>query len=364
MSSDHDKRRELGSPANPSPFGSAAETRSARRGSEPTGAFVTLDGEDYYRIADYDRMRPFLMSLTSDTDLWMFVTSGGGLTAGRVDPDGSLFSYETVDRLHDGHHHSGPVTIIRAKRKGEQAPVWQPFSERSLEIHRVERNLYKNGIGNRLVFEEINLDLGLAFRYRWAPSDAFGWVRRSSLANLGDGKVELEILDGLRNLQPFGVPQALSQQTSNLVDAYKKTEIDPATQLGIFSMTAGISDRAEALAMLRANTVWQHGLEDCRIHLSGEAVASFRRGESPPAEESLNGRRGNYLLGGLLELAGGETRRWYMAADVGRSHVQIADTRARLRGRGDLAEAIEASLDEVDANLRRNVGSADGIQLT
>jgi len=37
---------------------------------------VVLDGEPYYRIAGFDRMRPFLMTLASDTDLWMFVTSG------------------------------------------------------------------------------------------------------------------------------------------------------------------------------------------------------------------------------------------------------------------------------------------------
>ena len=79
----------------------------------PEGGFVTSEGEEYYRIAAYDRLAPFLMSLPSDTDLWMFVTSGGGLTAGRVDPEGSLFPYVTVDQLHDAHHHTGPLTLIR-----------------------------------------------------------------------------------------------------------------------------------------------------------------------------------------------------------------------------------------------------------
>ena len=49
----------------------------------------------------------------SDADLWMFIASGGGLTAGRVDADGSLFPYQTVDKLHDAHHHPGLVTLIR-----------------------------------------------------------------------------------------------------------------------------------------------------------------------------------------------------------------------------------------------------------
>ena len=68
--------------------------------ASPTGSFVVRDGELHYRISAYHRLAPFLMTLASDTDLWMFITSGGGLTAGRVDPEGGLFPYETVDRLH------------------------------------------------------------------------------------------------------------------------------------------------------------------------------------------------------------------------------------------------------------------------
>ena len=68
------------------------------------GQFVDLDGQVFYRISEYEEMSPFLMSIPSETDLWMFLASGGGLAAGRVDANGSLFPYETVDRLHNGHH--------------------------------------------------------------------------------------------------------------------------------------------------------------------------------------------------------------------------------------------------------------------
>ena len=69
----------------------------------PVGAFVAREGEEYYRISGYHRLPPFLMSLPSDTDLWMFVASGGGLTAGRVDAEGSLFPYVTVDQIGRAH---------------------------------------------------------------------------------------------------------------------------------------------------------------------------------------------------------------------------------------------------------------------
>ena len=148
----------------PAPFTSRADALPRT----PVGEFVTLGGEEYYRIAAYHRLAPFLMSLPSDTDLWMFVTSGGGLTAGRVDPEGSLFPYVTVDKLHVAHHHTGPLTLIRVAQEDAEQILWEPFVEAGDLDPAIERNLYKNTVGNRLIFEEVNHDLALAFRYAWS----------------------------------------------------------------------------------------------------------------------------------------------------------------------------------------------------
>ncbi len=87
-----------------------------------------MEGERYYRISGYDIMPPFLMSIPSDTDIWIFISSAGGLTAGRVDAEGSLFPYETVDKLHDAHHHTGPVTLLRVRQENGAVILWHPFA--------------------------------------------------------------------------------------------------------------------------------------------------------------------------------------------------------------------------------------------
>ena len=92
--------------------------------------------------------------------------------------------------------------------------------------------------------------------------------------------VVLSLLDGLRNVLPSGAPLRLYQQSSCLVDAYKRVDVDPETRLGIFSLTARISDRPEPAEELRASTVWCHGLPDFRVALSLDAVRAFRRGET------------------------------------------------------------------------------------
>ncbi len=330
----------------------------------PQGSFVARDGEEWYRIAACHRLPPFLVSLASDVDLWMFVTSGGGLTAGRVDADGALFPYLTVDQLHDAHHHTGPVTLVRVERGGQSALLWEPFGAAGADDPAVERNLYKNATGNRLTFEETRQDLGLTFSYTWTACDAFGWVRSATLANHSGAPLHATILDGLRNLLPFGAPLGLYQGFSTLVDAYKRTDVDPATGLGIFALTAGITDRAEALEVLRANTVWCCGPESFRVHLSARAVADFRQGRQPAAESLLCGARGNYLVSFTVGLAADETETWHLVADAGRDHVQIAALRDRLRREPDPSPRLADELAAAGENLRRNVGSADGIQLT
>lgn len=330
----------------------------------PAGGFTTLDGEEYYRISACDRMPPFLINLASDSDLWMFVTSGGGLTAGRVDAEGSLFPYETVDRLYDAGAHTGPVTLIRWTRGTGREQSWEPLSSRSPETPGIERNLYKNLLGNRLVFEEIHHSAGLAFRYRWAAADALGWVRTATLSNLGHGPVRISLLDGLRNVLPFGVPLAVYQQASCLADAYKRSDLDPATRLAIFSLTSRIIDRPEAAEVLRANTVWCHGLPEFEVSLSSDAVEAFRAGEALPLGHTLTGRRGNYLASSAFTLQAGARAKWHMGADAGRSQADVASLRARLLEPHELDGQIEDSLAGASGNLLRNVASADGLQLS
>lgn len=348
-----------GNPA-PAPGGIPAEARP----SAAAGGYVELDGRMHYRISAYHRLEPFLVTLASDTDLWLFASSDGGLTAGRVDPDGAIFPYVTVDRLHDSRHHAGPVTVLRCTGLDGETHLWRPFSRTAENRPGLERNLYKDVVGSRLTFQEIEHELGLAFRYRWAGCDEFGWVRTAVLENIGSEPMTVDMLDGLRNVLPYGAPLSLYQQSGNLVDAYKKTEVDPETGLGIFSLTAGITDRAEAREVLRANTAWCRGLEGFRVHLSGGSVKDFRRGRLLPAEDQLVGARGSYLVSTRLTLPPGRSARWTMACDSGLDHPRIAELRRKLRDRDDLDRTIEADLDAAATNLERQVGSADGIQLS
>ena len=298
--------------------------------NETAGEFIDFQGERYYVIRNVDRMPPFFMSIVSNVDHWLFISSTGGLTAGRVSPDTALFPYVTVDRIHESNLHTGSRTLVRVEADGDVL-CWEPFNREHHEIYALTRNLYKNLLGNKLRFEEINHDLQLAFRYTWSMSDEFGFVRRCELENLGAQSVKAEVVDGLLNLLPAGTPRTSQTEASNLVNAYKWNELCEDTGLGIFSLYSGISDRAEPRESLRANTVFTLGLDDNQVLLSARQLQYFREGRALKQESLVRGTRGAYLVESTIDLAPGGAREWSLVADIVQSQGDITALRSRLR---------------------------------
>ena len=72
-------------------------------------------------------MAPFLTTVVSDSEHWLFVGSNGALTAGRQSSKFALFPYTTEDTLLDGLDISGPHTALIVERNGARR-LWQPFS--------------------------------------------------------------------------------------------------------------------------------------------------------------------------------------------------------------------------------------------
>jgi hypothetical protein len=325
--------------------------------------FVKLDGDDFYVIRDYHRLDPFLMNVVSASDLWMFVSSQGGLTAGRVNAQNSLFSYETVDRLHDAHHYAGPITSLQIAGENEADTVtWEPFLQ---SPDGTTRNLYKSLPGNEIVFEEHLHRCGLTFRYRWTSADDLGLVRTVTLINESTETIRFDVLDGLRNLLPWGISLPLQQQFSCLTDAYKRSEVDADTNIGIFSLTAGIVDGTYPTEVLRSNVVWHVGLENATVCLSQQALSSYRQRTPVVPEHLLTGRRGNYfLVNRQLELEAGDQLRWHVVADVGLGHVELAALRNKLLAGAITSQSIDDSVSAATQELQACVAASDGLQHT
>lgn len=326
------------------------------------GEEVTIDGETYYKISTVDRMRPFFMSIVSHSDHWMFLASNGGLSAGRVNSDFALFPYYTDDKITESAETTGSKTIILVE-SDDRRMLWQPFSEQNAGVYSIERNLFKNACGNKVIFEEINHDLGLTFSYQWAATERFGFMRHSQLTSTASKARKVSLLDGIQNLLPHGVPEGLQRGSSNLVDAYKKCELEEGN-LGIYALSAIISDKAEPSESLKANVAWSLGFDSPKVLLSSKQLHAFKTGASIVTETDIKAERGAYFIQASFELAAKESKDWMIVANVGQSIRGVIRLKEDLQSPDALKKRVLQDVEEGSKRLMALVAGSDGLQLT
>ena len=313
------------------------------------GQFISINGERFYEIANYDEMQPFFISLASDTDLWMYLASTGGLTCGRRSPNEALFPYYTDDKITESYEFTGPKTVIKVKGEPFQVNgdlLWRPFSAQQQDVFVLSRKIAKSTVGNQIVFCEENHTLKLRFSYVWAPAGKHGWVRRATLENLGNRATDVAIDDRLQNVLPAGVERKTQNEFSTLVDGYKKTELVPGTSLALFRMEAILVDRAEPSESLTCNTVYCLGLPK----------ASY---DQTPSK----GVRGAFVAKANLRLPARGAQTWYNVLDVSQDAVAVHDL-IHFIARPDAIDRIEAAMKQSTETLKRIVAQNDGVQHT
>lgn len=325
--------------------------------------YIELQEEGFFKISNVDQMRPFFMSIVSDSNHWMFISSNGGLTAGRKNAQYSLFPYYSDDKITESTEITGSKSLFRVEMDGS-TKLWEPFSDRYLGTQKISRNLYKNRYGNTLIFEEVNHDLELIFRYQWQSSNIYGFVRKASLQNTGSKVATISLLDGIQNVLPYGVGSELQNRQSNLVDAYKRNELLENSGLGIYALSAIIVDRAEPSEALKANIVWSLGLEEPRYLVSSLQLNAFRKGDPIRTEVDVKAEKGAYFIHKEILLKGGAAKEWMIVANVNQDHAGIAEISAAIQNDKDLGQKVDQDIAEGTKRLIRLAASSDGIQLT
>ena len=123
------------------------------------GRQVTLEGESFYQIANYDRMRPFFMTVVSDSDHWLFISSNGATDrrSPRCRPRAVPLLHRRQDPRHGGGHGQQNAPGRAASWPGAA------FGNRSRNAARASTGF--SAISTRTsgatnsIFEEVNEDL-------------------------------------------------------------------------------------------------------------------------------------------------------------------------------------------------------------
>jgi hypothetical protein len=324
---------------------------------------VELEGEKYYKIENHDTIRPFFMSIVSDSNHWLFISSNGGLTAGRKNAEFALFPYYTDDKITEFADITGSKSIFQIRLE-DKVLVWEPFSERFNENYSLTRNLYKNFYGNKVIFEEIHNDLQLTFRYQWSSSNLFGFVKKSEIINNANKDYDITVLDGIQNIIPHGVGSDLQNSTSNLVDAYKRSELNAESGLGIFALSAIIVDRAEPSEALKANIVWSLGMNNPTHLLSSKQLPAFRKLQKITGETDIKGEKGAYFISNELHLPQNTSKDWKIIANVNQNQSQVIQLCESILHDKTLEKQLIDDVELGKQNLIALNAGADGLQFT
>lgn len=334
------------------------------RDKNVSGTIEKIQNQSFYKIENVDQMRPFFMSVVSDSNHWMFIGSNGGVTCGRKDSDRAIFPYYTDDKIIESIEVSGPKTLIQIF-EDDHNYLWEPFSERYQGVYRINRTLYKSSFGNQITFEEINHDLNLKFKYTWFNSDKFGFVRKAEIENLADNSRQLKVLDGVQNILPTFIKETVQNSKSNLVDAYKRHELLKKDGLALFTLNAVIVDRAEPSESLKATVAYNIGTpKEAKVHISSKIVEAFRRGVSNDEILELRAEKGAYLMEFSLNIQANKSSSWMLVLDDSKSSSDIVEIQKLLENKKELSEAIQIDIAKGTERLMALAGQSDGLQLT
>lgn len=322
---------------------------------------VTKGNDQWFQINNVDTLSPFFMSILSESNHWLFIASNGGISAGRKNEDNALFPYYTHDKIIDSNENTGSKSIIRIFRN-DKVNLWEPFSYRSKDQYKIKRVLYKNRQGNKIIFEESNIDLELKFSIQWNTGDRFGFIKKASLENFGRNNYDIQILDGIQNIVPAGVTSVQQNQLSNLVDAYKKNELVKSSGLGIYTLSAIISDKAEPAESLNANVAWAQGLHNPKYLISTSQLDSFRKDGIVNDEFEFNGAKGAFFAVTNTAIKSDGLIEWQIIADVNLDHKKLVALNEKIKKTSNIYVELEADIDEGTRALTKLVNSADGFQ--
>jgi len=324
---------------------------------------IVIDKENYFKISNSDKMRPFFMSIVSDSNHWMFISSNGGLTAGRKNSEYALFPYYTDDKITESADITGNKSIFKVEKDGQEY-MWEPLAIRSLGRYKTTQNLYKNRYGNKIIFEEINHDLSLTFRYQWSSSNKFGFIKKSKLINTSSDFIKVKLLDGLQNIMPASIGSDIQNQSSNLVDAYKRSELQVTTGLGIFALSAILVDKAEASEALKANVVWSSGLDNPKYLLSSLQLDHFRSGNTINQETDIKAEKAAYFVSTEIELQADSFKEWMLVANVNLNHSDVAYLSKRIKDDSTLIDEVNDNIVAGTKHLVELNAASDAIQVT
>lgn len=187
---------------------------------DQNGAFTI---EDYQHTKLFSDFFPGVAGLYG-IPMWAFFVNRGQAIAsfGIESKDKAILEFYPANKAYRIAAIRGFRTFLKI-REGKKEHFYEPFSNSISSLYKVHQRMLITS--HDLTLEEINDTLGLKIRvnYFTMPQEPFaGLVRRVSIENTGSRKFNIECIDGLSVINPYGLKDWLSKNMSRTVEAWTK----------------------------------------------------------------------------------------------------------------------------------------------
>lgn len=248
--------------------------------------------KDKFVFHDYDRLPAFSSFLPGlagrkGIPLWVFYTNRGqGINSfGIHNKSNAIMEFNPANTAYENTATKGFRTFLRANGVYfEPFCSYEPGAERMMRIEK-----------NRFELEEINRKTGLRIRvsYFVLPKESIGaLVRRVEIQNISAQQVELEGLDGLPKIIPYGIENGAFKEMSNLFKSWTQIS-NLENNAAFYNMRASSDDSAEVSEIKGGYfycTVWNGKLQP--VLYDNEVIFDYDSSLVTPVvfkEEGLSG---------------------------------------------------------------------------
>lgn len=322
-----------------------------------------LDTRGRFVIRDFSAQRPFASFLPGiagplGIPMWAFyVNRGQGIASfGIESKDGAIVEFQPANKAYQTVPYTGFRTFLKIDGDDETRH-YEPFGSQATRQPGADRHM---AIGmNELEIVESRPGLGLrvSVLYFTLPGESFpGLVRQVTLENTGDRALDLEILDGLPQVVPYGATNALLKDMSRTLEAWMEVtragqgipcyrlrtiagdeaEVEELTDSFFYAAWAGRSGQSLPVLVDPACVFGQNTGLSAPDRFLDTALADLLA-----APQSTSGKTPCGFAAAAIALAAGEA--WTLCAVIGHARDEAAADahRARLARPGYLAAKRE-----------------------
>jgi hypothetical protein len=185
---------------------------------DDNGAFVI---EDYQHAKLFADFFPGVSGLYGIPMWAFFVNRGQALSSfGIESKDKAILEFQPANKAYRLSSIQGFRTFLKIT-DGKNQKFYEPFANSLASAYKIKQRMLITS--HDLTIEEINTTLGIkvTVNYFTMPQEPFaGLVRRVTVENIGRKKLDIQCVDGLPAINPYGLSDWLGKHMSRTVEAW------------------------------------------------------------------------------------------------------------------------------------------------